>query len=743
MNDIVSKAQFVIDATDRIVSWPQSCSGISGFSATDAIGQRLDRFIMFDARANAGSASFAADWRHRDAFLLCRDGSRLPVMLATTRQYDQGHRLQSQTVTISTHDQLDALTLDRSYTVSLAALVDTLPCMFFVISEDGCLKFWNQRLLQLSGWSSDELESITASALFAQRDRIAVEQKVRQAFETGDGGIEASMLCASSKTIACVFNFARMHFMADPCVFAVALDISARKDLEMRLAVRERAMNASVNAIAITRCSGSENPIEYVNPAFERITGYSLQESIGRDPRFMQAGTLDSQERQRIRAELAHRHSVRSVIRNTKKNGEIFWNDLRIDPVTNADGEVTHFVAVISDVTEAKHRERELQHLARHDALTGLANRMLLQDRLEQAIIAAQRKHSSVAVAFLDVDHFKGINDGFGHAAGDLVLKEVAWRLRQCVRESDTVARLGGDEFVVLLCDQAGIEHVTEMVERMRLRIAEPMLVAEQELTLGISIGVSLYPQDGESAERLMQSADAAMYHAKTVGRNNCQFYSIGLNRTVQAQLILKTSLGQAIERSELFLLFQPKVDLRTSRMIGAEALVRWRHPHHGVMLPDRFIAVAEETGLIVPMGAWILDAACLALRQIRASGHPDFTIAVNLSARQLRHRSFVGQLAQRLEDSGIGRGGLELEVTESQLFDDPTQAVATLHQLKSLGVQLSIDDFGTGYSSLSYLQKFPVDSIKIDKSFVQDVGLDTADTIIIKAIISLGHSLN
>jgi EAL domain-containing protein (putative c-di-GMP-specific phosphodiesterase class I) len=321
------------------------------------------------------------------------------------------------------------------------------------------------------------------------------------------------------------------------------------------------------------------------------------------------------------------------------------------------------------------------------------------------------------------------------------VLRAIAARLKDNMREDDTVARVGGDEFVLVITNQPSPRHVADLVERIRRSVSQSVRVDGNEILPGTSIGVSLFPQDGDSVDRVMRAADAAMYHAKSLGKNNCQFYSTELNRVVHEHLLLEASLGRAIRNREMMLGYQPKVDLRTGKVVGAEALVRWNHPEHGHMGPDRFIPVAEETGLIVPLGEWVIDEACGALKAVRALGIEDFVISVNLSARQLRQRKFVDRLAATLKRHQVEPRSLEFEVTESQLMDHPAEAMRVLAQLKALGVRLSIDDFGTGYSSLSHLQKFPVDFIKIDRSFLGEVGGE-GDAVITRAIVALGHNL-
>jgi diguanylate cyclase (GGDEF)-like protein len=398
-------------------------------------------------------------------------------------------------------------------------------------------------------------------------------------------------------------------------------------------------------------------------------------------------------------------------------------------------------VGVISDVTEARHYERRLHHLAHHDPLTGLANRTLLQEQLGLAIERAAGTGQPGALAFLDLDNFKHINDHFGHDAGDEVLRVIAQRLRTAVREHDTVARVGGDEFVLVINDQPCDAMLAERIERVRRQVNAPIGVGAHDIVPSTSIGVSRFPGDGDTAERVMRAADAAMYHAKSMGKNNCQYYSSEINEVVHEQLMLEASLARAIANDEMVLGFQPKVDLRSGKVVGAEALLRWNHPQEGRVAPDRFIPVAEETGLIVPLGDWVIGQACAALKALAVRGIDDFVISVNLSPRQLRQRQFPAQLAATLADYGVAPDKLELEVTESQLMDRPDEAMAALAQLKALGVRLSIDDFGTGYSSLSHLQKFPVDFIKIDRSFINP-GFQNGHCVITRAIIALGHNL-
>ena len=733
-------AVFVVDAAGVITSWNRACEMLAGYTASDIRHQTLDRVVEFDDAGDGVSMAARAD-AESVGFLLCANGHRLPVRVTVAPQsYDPGQPGAYSVIVIPRNGHSPprySLIQD----LPVADIIEGLPCVFYVIDQSGHLLLWNHQLEEALEMSSEELPTSNVKFFFDEKERPMIVQKILDAFDYGSSSHEAELISKHGKRTTFLFHCARTSLGSLPCVFGTGLDIEARKRTEQGLRVRERAMFSSVNAILITCCEGGDNKIEYVNPAFEQITGYTLAEIKGRNPRFMRIEGCDVSEHRRIHDALVHKESVRSVLRNARKNGEVFWNDLRIDPVTNIDGEVTHFVAVINDITEARYYERRLHHLAHHDPLTGLANRTLLQDQLKQAIDHALEYGVLGALAFLDLDNFKHINDNFGHEAGDVVLQEIASRLKANVREHDTVARVGGDEFVLVINDQPSTERVADLVERIRRSVRAPIDVAGREIVPGTSIGVSLFPLDGDSVDRVMRAADAAMYHAKALGKNNAQFYTAELNQIVHQHLMLEANLSRAIRNDEMMLGYQPKVDLRTGKVVGAEALVRWRHPEQGMISPDEFIRVAEETGLIVPLGEWVIAEACGALKALRALGIDDFVISVNLSARQLRQRQFARHLAEVLKRHGVDPHMLELEVTESQLMDRPAEATEALAELKTLGVRLSIDDFGTGYSSMSHLQKFPVDFIKIDRSFLGG-GLHDGHAVITRAIIALGHNL-
>jgi diguanylate cyclase (GGDEF)-like protein len=393
---------------------------------------------------------------------------------------------------------------------------------------------------------------------------------------------------------------------------------------------------------------------------------------------------------------------------------------------------------------ERKRYQVQLEHQANYDALTGLPNRNLLHDRLRQSVYSQRAAHP-MAVVFLDLDHFKFVNDSLGHGTGDKLLKGMADRLRSVLREGDTVARLGGDEFVLILNDQSNEEVIFRAVQRISAKIGEPMTIDGKELYVTCSAGISMHPQDGPDVETLLRNADAAMYRAKDHGRNNFQFYTSEMNERINERLSLENALRRALERNEFVLHYQQKVDLRTGALAGAEALVRWNHPELGLLRPERFIPLAEETGLILQIGEWVIHEACRQVQGWLGRGLKPGLVSVNLSARQFRQDGLVRAVSRILEETGLDSRNLELELTESTVMHNVATGIATLHGLKSLGIALSVDDFGTGYSSLSYLKDLPIDVLKIDRSFVRDIGAgEGADEgVLAQAIVSLAHSLH
>jgi diguanylate cyclase (GGDEF)-like protein/PAS domain S-box-containing protein len=417
--------------------------------------------------------------------------------------------------------------------------------------------------------------------------------------------------------------------------------------------------------------------------------------------------------------------------------------EVRVTPTHNQDGEITGTVVTFQDVSAARAKSLEMSHLAEHDFLTDLPNRMLFNDRLTQAIALAVRQDRQLAVMFVDLDHFKKINDSLGHEIGDKLLKSVATRLVSCVRRTDTVSRIGGDEFVILLSQVEHGEDAAVSARKILRALAEPHLIDNKSLDINLSIGVSTYPTDGENPESLMNKADTAMYEAKQLGRNNYRFYKREMHARLAERQFLEKDLRYAMGRNEFLLHYQPKLNLQTGEITGVEALIRWAHPQRGMVSPAQFIPIAEECGLILTIGRWVLLEACKQARAWSDSGFGIVPMAVNVSAAEFGDKDFISGVRAALIATGVEPPNLELELTESVLMQDAESTVRTLVALKSMGVQLAIDDFGTGYSSFTYLRRFPVDAIKLHQSFVQEITDNPGDATIVSAMINIGRSLN
>jgi diguanylate cyclase (GGDEF)-like protein len=427
---------------------------------------------------------------------------------------------------------------------------------------------------------------------------------------------------------------------------------------------------------------------------------------------------------------------------NKKKDGTLYWEAVTISPVKNEDDVITSYLAVKENVTLKKDYETKLVHQATHDALTGLPNRLLLQDRLGHAIEVARREQSKVAVMFIDLDRFKVVNDSLGHEAGDRLLVIVAERLRLCLRRSDTIARLGGDEFVVVLTSFQGTGEIVEVAEKIITRIDETMTLDAYSVHVGASIGIAFFPDDGQDVTTLMRDADSAMYRAKSAGRNTFRFFDTAMNGEAIERLNLEGSLCRALEADEFELYYQPKLSLETREVLGVEALIRWNSPERGLVSPVVFIPLAEETGLITQIGDWVLNEACRQLAQWRDDGNELLSVAVNISARQFLDPNLAEKISRLLERYDLPPVLLEVELTESTVMADPEVAVRQLVRLREIGIQVSVDDFGTGYSSLSYLKRLPLSTIKVDRSFVHCVDLQADNAAIVAAILGLGDAL-
>ena len=522
-------------------------------------------------------------------------------------------------------------------------------------------------------------------------------------------------------------------------VVSTLADITLNREHEEQRRLALTVFRNSVEAIVVT---DAEERILSVNQAFTEVTGYAAEDVIGQTPRLLGSGIQGREFYEAMWRDLRILGAWKGEIQDRRKDGSLYPASLSISTVRDSNSRITHYVAVFSDITERKASEARIAYLAQHDALTGLPNRALLQDRLDQALAQATRQGKRIALMFLDLDRFKTINDSLGHVTGDKLLQRAAERLRQCVRETDTVSRQGGDEFIIVLTGIDLPDEAGRVAAKILDQLDPAFEVDGQQLRTSFSIGIALFPEDGASPESLMKNADTAMYHAKESGRNTYRFFDERMNVNTLERLQLENGLRQALDRGELQLAYQAQVELASGRIIGVEALLRWASETLGPVPPSRFIPLAEECGLIIPIGDWVLREACRQARRWQDAGLPPVPVGVNLSALQFRRSDIVAGVAAALAESGLDGRWLELELTESLLMESGPEVIVTLGKLKALGVRLSIDDFGTGYSSLAYLKRFPVDRLKIDQSFVRDLAQDPDDAVIIRAIIQLGRNL-
>jgi diguanylate cyclase (GGDEF)-like protein/PAS domain S-box-containing protein len=520
---------------------------------------------------------------------------------------------------------------------------------------------------------------------------------------------------------------------------AVQDDITERKKAEQELLLSAHILNSISEGVAVT---DADQKFRYVNPAFTAITGYSPDEVIGKSPKLLSSGLMEKTFYGSMWRNITESNHWQGEIIDRRKNGESFAEWLSISTLKDETGKISRYVSVFTDISERKAAELRMVHMAQHDFLTGLPNRMLLLDRLDQAIARAERDGRKVGVMFLDLDRFKNINDTLGHTIGDKLLQDVATRLSQVSRAGDTICRLGGDEFVVMLPGVGSAEDISVIAGKLLESVAEPCVIDGHEIEVTASIGISIFPEDGRQGDVLLQHADSAMYHAKEGGRGGYRFFTSEMNERVLQRLLIEKNLRRGLARNEFVLHYQPQIDLRSGELVGAEALVRWNRPETGLVPPGEFIHVAEENGVIIQLGEWVLREACRQKAQWLRLGLPELVMSVNLSAVQFRHKHLGDIVMASLRENGLDPSGLELEITESAVMTDAEGAISLLNQLKKMGVKLAMDDFGTGYSSLSHLKRLPIDKLKIDQSFVRDVPHDRDDKAIVSTIIGMAQHL-
>lgn len=636
----------------------------------------------------------------------------------------------------------------------LSTLLGNIEGMVYRCRDDASwtMEFVSQGCERLTGYSPEDLllnNRISYEEITYPEDRARVRESISIALREGRGFDLEYRIVRADGAIRWVWERGTGIYDNAGNVLAIEgliQDVTERKQAEQALAEAERRYRSIFeNAIEGIFQTTLDGQYLTVNPALARIYGYaSPAEMIASLQDIQQQLYVDPEQRKAFLKSMQETGMVTNFeSRVYRKNGEIIWISENAREVRDETGRLLFFEGTVEDISERKRYQEKLEYQATHDILTGLPNRSLLRDRLEQAMQYALLYHTGLAVVFIDLDQFKLINDSLGHEAGDQFLKLIAQRLRSCVRECDTIARQSGDEFVIVLTDQNCRKTIESVLRRLLATIAKPWRFGKLEFHVTCSIGVSLYPDNGIDADSLLKNADSAMYKAKQLGRNTIQFFTEELSTQLQERLDIERRLRTALSKHEFVLYYQPRISLRTGEIVGAEILLRWYASEQGMIAPDRFIPLAEETGLIVPIGDWIIRTACEQIRRWQDLGFGPMLFSINISPRQFRDRTLCQCIREKLEESGLGPESLELELTENLVMHDAENFIAVLAELKSLGIKIAIDDFGTGYSSLSYLKKFPVDRLKIDRSFVRDLTEGSDDASIVSAIINLGHSLN
>lgn len=625
--------------------------------------------------------------------------------------------------------------------IELSRIMDSLQDMYFRTESSGRLQRCSSSAQQLLGVDAEELMGSEFHALF-------VDPRVAEHF--------TALL---SQPGAAVENFeARWHRPGgnetwvsisahrldaqQPSSLAwegTARNVTAQRRAEAQMYQLSSALEQTADAVMITDRNGN---IEYVNPAFTRISGYSRDEALGRKPELVKSGRHGRKFYQQLWQRILAGEVFDDVFVNRRKDGSLYYEAKTITPVTDAHGNVINFISTGKDVTEQMETQEQLRFLAEHDVLTELPNRQVLIERMGQSLARARRRDRLVAVLFMDLDQFKYVNDSLGHDVGDDLLVQMARRLLRRVREGDTVARFGGDEFVLVIDEAESLADITAIAEKLLDSLTPPFMVSGMELHVTASVGISVFPDDGQDSETLLRNADNAMYRAKEAGRNSYRFYSGDMSARAFERLTLENNLRTALERDEFELYYQPQVRVSDREVVGMEALVRWNHPELGLVPPEDFIPLLEDTGLIVPVGEWILRQACMQMRRWRDLGIAHGRMTVNISARQFADRGFVDTVRRTLDTAGLDHDCLELEMTESVFLRDSHDTTETLRTIGELGVALAIDDFGTGYSSLSYLKRFPIDTLKIDRSFIRDITDDPDDEALSGAILAMAQRL-
>jgi diguanylate cyclase (GGDEF)-like protein/PAS domain S-box-containing protein len=738
-------AIITIDGEGRVLEFNSAAEKMFGYSRSDSLGRPMADLIVPASVRDQHRRGLARYLASGEAAILGKtiemtamrsDGFEFPIELTVTRLPSEGPPI----FTGFIHDVTEQRRVESALKKSeqkLRTLVGNVPVVLFAIDRDGTFTHSEGKGLESLGLGPREVVGRSVRDVFA--DHRDVLDHVRRAL-AGDAHT------ATVRIGEVAFETRYAPYRDDEGsvggVIGVAIDVSERWRAEQALRASESRYRTLYerNLAGVFRVT-MDGWLLDCNESFARIFGYPSPADALRQPAL--DFYLRPADRNTFLARLRETGSLSNFeLAARRRDGSPIWVLENATLVEGPDGIGPLIEGTVIDITERKRAEDQVKHLAFHDALTGLPNRLLFNDRLTMALAQAHRSRQKLATIYLDLDRFKVINDSLGHAVGDELLRRVADRLRLCIREEDTIARLGGDEFILLVPRLSSEEDVETVGRKILNAIRLPFKIDDREFFLTSSIGISVYPADGIDSETLVQNADSAMYRAKERGRDNYQLYSPAMNPGAIDRLSLENRLRQALSNGELVLFYQPVVDLRDGRIRGAEALLRWRHPERGLLNPGEFITLAEISGLITPIGRWVLKSACAQIRAWKAMGHHRLTVSINLSPRQFQQVDLVGEVATALSASEIEAGSLDLEITESSAMENPQLAINTLWELRKLGVGISMDDFGTGYSSLNYLKKFPIDRLKLDQSFVRDVVTKPEDAAIVRAVINMAHTL-
>ena len=737
---------YVIDRQRRFVDVNESLCRMFGYAHDEMVSKTPADFIASESRGEMmrqmDRIEFT-DSRHYRLTGLRKDGSTFPISLnAVTYRDAAGTVVGAFGFVADLTSNVEAEQAVAASERELQRMLDHMQDTYYRTDAAGRVMLGSQSVQSLLGYSPDELRGRPLADLyFLPSDRDDFLQRMA----ASNGAIKGYQSRLRHKDGHEVWVLTNAQYLHDASGAITGIEGTTRDNTEQRRAEESLRLAANVfeNSGEAIMIMDADTHVVSVNWAFTQMTGYRQDEVLGRTPAILTSDLHDGEFYRHLWRTLRETGYWQGEIWNRRKSGEVFPEWLGISTLRGTTGEVTHYVAISSDISERKASEARIEFLAHHDPLTDLPNRLLLKDRLERAIVHGERTETKVALLFVDLDRFKTVNDSLGHPVGDRLLREAAQRLRQSIRDMDTVSRQGGDEFLVVLTELRDGDAITRVAEDILSALAVPFFLDGHDVAISCSIGVAVFPEDGSDFDGLQKKADIAMYHAKEAGRNTFRYYTERMNIDAMERLDLQNRLRRGSELGEFVLYYQPIIELASNAIVGAEALVRWNSDDFGLVAPGRFISVAEESGLIVQLGEWVLSEACRELRRWHDAGHTQLSMAVNLSAIQFRRGSVEESVMRALEAAGADPAALELELTESILLQGAEHVLASVRRLKSLGVRLSLDDFGTGYSSLAYLKRFAIDKLKIDQSFVRDLPTDPDNAAIVRAVIQMAKSLN